>query len=507
MSDGERSSLVHSLMRSGGLVFVGLAFEMCVLFLAKILMARVLGPDAYGAVSLGLAVFTITSTLVLLGMNTGVSRFMPRDENVAVTRGVVVSALQITLPLAVVSGGVLVVFAPTIARELFHDPATAPVIRVFALVVPLSVFTKLALGGIRGAKKTVPKVYLKNIVSPAVRLVAIGVFLSIGWHAVGIAWAYLVSYAIAGLIGLYYLHRYTPVFTGRSYVSKHRELLVFSTPLVISAAMALVFDKVDTLMLGYFGATSAVGIYNVVYPVAWALLMMLNAFRYLFMPALSELHSEAAYDEMARMYQVTTKWVFLSTLPPFLGLVLFPRTVLSVAFGSAYTEGSLALVVLSVAFFTHAVAGPNKESLTSVGRTRLIMYDNALVAAVNVGLNLILIPRFSYLGAAVATAVSYVLLNLLYSYQLYRETGIQPLSASQLRPGVITVGTVLVLYWTLTAQFGTDPISFLLLAALMAVVYPLVILRFSRFEPEERSTFRQLRDRFAGLVNVSQLLR
>lgn len=41
-------------------------------------------------------------------------------------------------------------------------------------------------------------------------------------------------------------------------------------------------------------------------------------------------------------------------------------------------------------------------------------------------LNLALIPKYGYLGAGVATAISYVTLNLLYSAQLYRETGIHP---------------------------------------------------------------------------------
>lgn len=506
MSSAGSSSLVHSLLRSGGLVFVGLVFEVVVLFLTKVLMARVLGPDQFGAVSLGIAVLTVTSTLVLLGLDTGISRFMPRDDDVSATRGVVLSAMQIALPLALLSGGLLVVFAPAIGTHAFHDPSTVPILRVIALVVPLSVFTKLALGGIRGAKRILPKVYLKNVATPATRLVAVGGLLYIGWNAVGIAWAYFLSYAIACLIGLYYLRRDTPLFSKVSYTRRHRDLLVFSMPLVISAVMALVFDKLDTLMLGYFGATSQVGIYNVVYPVAWALLMMLNAFTYLFMPALSELHSEAAYDEMERMYQMTTKWIFLSTLPPFLVLVLFPRQIIAFAFGSAYAEGALALVVLSLAFFTHAVVGPNKESLTSIGRTRLIMYDNALVAGLNVVLNLLLIPRYSYLGAAVATAVSYALLNVLYSVQLHRAAGIQPLRPAQAWPGVITTALVLALYWPVTLRFGHGPVTMVVVVGAILVVYPLAIYYFGRFEPEEISALQRLRGRFDGVARVLHLI-
>ena len=102
---GQESSLIRSLMRSGGIVFLGLVVEMGLSFAAKILMARVLGPDGFGAVALGLTTFTILSYLVLIGMDTGISRFMPREDGRAFKRGVLVSGLQISVPLSLVCGG------------------------------------------------------------------------------------------------------------------------------------------------------------------------------------------------------------------------------------------------------------------------------------------------------------------------------------------------------------------------------------------------------------------
>jgi len=80
----------------------------------------------------------------------------------------------------------------------------------------------------------------------------------------------------------------------------------------------------------------------------------------------------------------------------FLVVVLFPEMVIRVTFGAEYDQRALALSVLAVGFFTHAVVGPNGNTLTSVGRTRLIMYDNVAVAVTNVTLNLLLIPGTGY---------------------------------------------------------------------------------------------------------------
>jgi len=75
-------------------------------------------------------------------------------------------------------------------------------------------------------------------------------------------------------------------------------------------------------------------------------------------------------------------------------------------FGPEYTDGSLALVTLALGFFTHSVAGPNVNTLTAIGRTRIIMWDNLLAGVTNIALNFALIPEYGILGAAVATAVS-----------------------------------------------------------------------------------------------------
>lgn len=492
----EGQTTFQKILTGSGIVFVGLVVEMGLSFLAKILIARILGPIDFGAVSLGITVFTITSYLVLVGLDTGVGRYLPRYDRSQARRGIIVSALQITVPLSILVAALLFVAAPAIARHLFHDPGTAPVLRVFSIVIPFAVIVKISLGSIRGVQKSLPKVYLKNIFIPSTRFAAIAIAIAVGLGGVGVAWAYTASYGLASVLGVYYLVRHTDVVSGGQTERMHSELLAFSAPLMITSGMALIYDKIDTIMLGYYWSTGEVGIYNVLYPIAWALLVFLNAFRYLFMPVISELHSEDRHRKMKRMYQVTTKWIFLATLPAFLVLALFPRQVLVLAFGPEYGSGDVALVVLSAAFFTHAFVGPNYDALTAVGATRRIMYDNVVVAVANVVLNFLLIPRYSFLGAAVATALSYMLLNLLYSYQLYRETGIHPVSWNLVRPGVVALSFAVVAHRVIVAFAGVTVVSVGAMAVGFGIGYPLVVLRFSSLSDEEREMISRLEGKF-----------
>lgn len=496
MGPGIRDESVRNLFKGAGVVFAGVVVELVISFVAKLLIARYLGPVDYGAVSLGLKLMTATSILVLVGLDSGIGRYLPRFDEPSRRRGVLKSALEIALPVTILASVGLFLAADPVAIRVFDDAAVVPVIRVFSVVLPFTMVFRLAIGSVQGMEQSVPKVLIQNLTLPLTRFLLIAVVVVYGLGAVAAAWAYGIAYVLAGSLGAYYLVRHTPLFTDAQPTSMHRELLAFSAPLMITAAMLQVLSYLDTFFLGYFATTGVVGVYNVVYPLAQLLTVVLSAFGFIVMPVISSLDAEESVAEMRRTYQLSAKWILLATLPVFLVVALFPEMVIRLTFGAEYDSGALALSALALGFFTHAIVGPNGNTLTSVGRTRLIMYDNIVVAVTNVVLNILLIPTYGLLGAAVATSISYGLLNALYTYQLYRETGIHPFTAGMVRPSVIAVAIVGVVYWLTTTFFVvTVPVLVVGFAAFL-LLYALVVLRFGGIENEELVLLWSFEERF-----------
>ncbi|MFB6081540.1 MAG: flippase [Halanaeroarchaeum sp.] len=487
---------VEKLASGGSLLFFGLVAELGISFLAKVVIARVLGPIDYGAVSLGVTTMIFLSTFTVMGLNAGVGRYLPRYEDPGDRRGVVVSAFQVAMPVSVVVGVAIAALSGPIARYAFHDPAVAPYLLIFGLAIPFGALMRLATGAIQGMQLAVPKVIVQNVTPPVTRFGAVLLAVGLGFGALGIATAYALAYVLAGLVGLYYVVRKTPLLDDVRPTPMRRELLRFSAPLVVTAAMSFVLGDVDTFMLGYFADTGAVGVYNVIYPISQLLTMALGAIGFMFMPVISSLDAEGATAEMHRTYQVVTKWVFMATLPVFLVVALFPTMTITVTFGGEYAVGAAALSVLAVAYFSHAIAGPNANVLTAIGNTRTIMWDNVAIATLNVVLNLVLIPRYGYYGAAVATAASYILLNVLYSTQLYRETGIHPFSTGLVRPGFIASVLVAVVYWVTRTFFQITVPLLVGMFVVFMVLYAVVILRFGGIEDEEIMLVLSFEERF-----------
>ncbi|MFB6080821.1 MAG: flippase [Haloferacaceae archaeon] len=492
----ELEQIFRDLLKGGSVVLFGRVAELGISFLGLTVIARLIGPTDFGAVSIGSAMLSVLSTFSILGLDTGIGRFLPRYDSAEDRRGVLLSGFRMGVPLAVVVGLAVVATADVVATRVFGDPSLAVVLVIFGAALPFAALVELCIGAIQGSKLVAPKVLVEQLTIPVVRVSIAFVVLYFGLGVVGISFAYGSGYVVAAAIGLYYLWRQTDLFGGGAYTPVYRNLLTFSMPLVVTIAMNKILGYIDTFLLAGYLPTREVGIYKVAYPVAMLLLIGLESINFLFMPILSGLESEDRYQELRRVFQVVTKWAFMGTLPIFLVIALFPEMTLKITFGDQYVGGAQALSILAAGFFVKVVAGPNSQLLTSIGETRVVMVSNSIAALVNVGLNLALIPRYGIAGAAFATAVSATLMNVLYTTELYRRIGVHPFTVALLKPGAVSLGLVVLLQWVTKTYFPvTVPVVVGMFVVFLAL-YAVTILRFGGVQQEEVQLILDVEDKF-----------
>ena len=489
-------SLYRKLIKGGGLVFLGLVFELGFSFFSQVIIARFFGKTDYGAISLGVTILGFATAISLLGLNKGIGRNLPMFEETSERRGVLVSALQMSLPLGLLIGASIFLSAPFLATNVFNDNSVVPILQIFGLTVPFAVLMRLTIGAIQGVKLSRGKVIVRNFVMPATRFLGVVLVLVFGIGILGIAFAYALAFVVATVAGLYFVYKYTSLFDNTRPDRMHRTLLSFSAPLVISTTMTKILSDIDTTLLGIYATTGDIGVYNVVYPLAALLSIPMNALGFLFLPIISELYANDEIDEVNRMYQVVAKWTVLATVPILFGMLFFPESVISVTFGTEYLEGGLALTVLSFAFFLPLVAGPNSNVLASVGATKYIMYIDTATAGLNIVLNLVLIPRYSFLGAAVATAISYVFMNLLYSTRVYLETGAHPLTKSMVVPSVVSLLFGSSVYLLVSRAVEVTPAIAILTGIVITLGHGIIVVTFGGIEQEEIMLVLSFEERF-----------
>ena len=466
------SDLRSGFLSGSLLIFLGLVLNRGFGFVSHIIIARIFGPVGFGGIAIGLTLLAFGSVLGSAGLHQGLARYLPRlseDERSTVAT----TGFQLATGISLVVAAALFGTAPWIAPFL-GGSGIVPVIRVFAVAIPMQVLLKLSVGVIRGSKRTRPKVLVSNVLLPVVRLLLVVAVIFVGLGQVGIAVAYVGAFGFAAIAGVSYVYRllgfdYCTGITDESY-----SMIRFSAPLLVGGATSLVVTDLDVLMLGAMVNSSAVGTYKAVYPLALLLNMTLISVGYLLMPVLSDLHSEGNASRMREVYRICAKWITALSIPLVYAFLVYPDWVIGLTFGSEYVSGSQALSVLSLGFVTHATTGPNGDALKSLGYSDVTMYTSIALGLLNAGLNLLLIPRFSIVGAAVATALSYFINNLLNGYILYARSGISPLSKGLVV--VLTAGVGSALFVSVASQ-ASSLISRSALVSLLTfcVVYAVVV--------------------------------
>jgi O-antigen/teichoic acid export membrane protein len=178
-------------------------------------------------------------------------------------------------------------------------------------------------------------------------------------------------------------------------------------------------------------------------------------------------------------------------------MVLFAGPILKLLWGPQYTAAATVLVVLVVGEIVGEMTGPVNKLLQSDDRTKLVMKNSLGHLGLNVVLNILLVPSFGLLGAAVATTVSVIAIDAVLVYEVRSKVGINPYSWDLAKPVVASVPGALIVWAILNLVFETVPTwSMVPGAAVYAALYLVILVATGAFKPEDadiiESGFRKL---------------
>jgi O-antigen/teichoic acid export membrane protein len=253
-----------------------------------------------------------------------------------------------------------------------------------------------------------------------------------------------------------------------------REMNRFGIPLVPTALFLWVTNFSDRLFLVHLADTTEVGLYSVGVRIASAMVLMLTAFR-LAWPAFA--YSIDDDGEARRTYAYVLTYVTLVTTWVATALALLSPWIVQWIAAPAFEESSR--VVGPLAFSAVAFAGYIVVAI-GVGRAKRTQFNwvvTGAAAAVNIGLNLILIPPYGMMGAAIATIAAYV---VMFVGMVWWSQRIYPVSY-QWRRVVTAAATGIALVAIGKLAGGGLPV-----AAPLAALYPLALLPLGFYLPAER---------------------
>ena len=378
-------------------------------YLLRIFLSRTLTLEEFGlfyAVSAFIGLFTLVR---YLGLNQALAKFIPefliRNE-----RGNIKSSIAIVLVIQTLTiiAFIMLVFAfrEQISLSFFKSPAAEPVLVLMMLSFFPSMFFTIFQSVFQGFQKL--KLYAS--VEPVRILFTFAfsiIFIDMG--ATGVAIAYLIAACVttAILFRNFYGLGVTKVKSKVSY-RLARKLLGFGVPVFVSSIAAIVISYTDTIVITFYRTLQEVALYQVALPTSQLLLVFSGSIAAVAFPLISELYSRKRYKDVEKGVRIMSVLLMAMIMPFVAVLATFPETIIVFLFGDSFILASFTLQVLSVSMIFYSVFVIFQTTLDGIGKpfvTTKLMFS---MAAINLILNLLLVPVLGITGSAFASLIAYL---------------------------------------------------------------------------------------------------
>ena len=231
----------------------------------------------------------------------------------------------------------------------------------------------------------------------------------------------LIAFLIAFLTASYFLKSIIRLDAASS-KEDQKEWIKLGTTFFLLYVIGSINARADILMLGFFGLTEKVGIYNIAVKIAQFIAMPLMLSNNIIAPYIAQMFDHQK-KQLSRLIKKVIRIVFLIGSIGFIIFYFFGRHLLSY-FGEEFEAGYFALMIIASAQMFNLFVGPVGNILTMSKFENIALKGMAGSAVINIVLNLVLIPLYGIDGAAIATFTGLVYWNIILFIAVYKKTGI-----------------------------------------------------------------------------------
>lgn len=393
-----------------------------ILVLIQILIARILGPDQYGQFILITFWCMLLSVFGKLGFDVTYLRFMPiyrQEGNIGAIRSLIRFSVGVCFLTSVAL--FLILFIPALKESI--------IVNIFALITLLGLVVMRFLDSyLKSLDIIVSSHFLQEMLRPilflGLFLMSVFFFQSSGYVAATIA--YTAAIVLVCILMFVQRSRSKSVFPAEEKGLEHHtkgEWIAHALPVMMIAGTAIIINRIDIVMIGYFQDQKSVAIYSVAHRISEFTIFGLFAATSLLSPYISKLHAKGDLKELQAKIDDIMRPVGVLTILAAFGILALGSFVLQL-FGPVYTTGMTCLFILVCSQTFNGLCGPVSLILSVTGYQKMAFKISILAAVLNVIANALLIPAYGIEGAAIASALSYVLWNVLMLVFIRRKLGL-----------------------------------------------------------------------------------
>jgi|GEM_PF-1933561 len=188
--------------------------------------------------------------------------------------------------------------------------------------------------------------------------------------------------------------------------------------------LMLLIKQADILFVSHYFGHGSAGIYSAAVKISALIPFGLSIVDYVYTPRISSLYAKNDSVKLQQYISHAAKIIILITVPLSVLLIVSGKYLLMI-FGGEFQSSYLPLVVLIVGQFINALTGMVGALMAMTGNQNTFLLVYILASAIDIVLNLLLVPRFGATGAAIASSTSIIMLNVCMYVLVWKKLGIK----------------------------------------------------------------------------------
>jgi len=405
-----------------------------------IYVIKILGVAEFGKFAFALAFVTIVVAISDFGLSDITTREFSQDKESekeypsVLSLKIILSAVSLILMLA----GSLFITSDFVVRKL---------IWVLSFFILINSFFYIIYAFLHARQRMEHEAGIKIV--QALVTAGMGFFVLFKFPSIeNVSFSYLFSSLFVLVLSLFFTHSYIfPLNLGwdRNILKKFFRL---SWPLGIATILIGVYSLIDSVIMGYFNQITQVGWYNVSRR-AVGIIIIPAAFIYMsFYPSLSKFFKESR-ETFQKIWNYYMQIMIVLTPPTVVGGLFFASQLIKFIFGPNSAPAVISFQILIFIVGINFLFYPYTLILIVSGQQKKYLWINLAATAINLLLNLILIPRYSLYGASAAAVITYIVLFLLCLEFSRRFTRISIFNLSLLKDLLISLLASAVMFFAI----------------------------------------------------------
>jgi O-antigen/teichoic acid export membrane protein len=374
------------------------ALNLVLAFFYAVYTARYLGAEGYGTIAFALSLCAIFGVL----MDSGLSQLAVREisRNKDLSDKYFFDIMEVKSILVFVTLLLIAVLMNVIRPD---NSDSVRVVYIIALSTSLASFNGV-FGSVFQSHEKMEYSSIGGVPSGIIMLLGALLAINQRFSVVGFAFIYLLANTVA--IAYSFVIFSTKFFKTRTRINidTWKALLIDAMPFGFTGLFVSLYYWIASVMLSYMKGNEVVGWYNAAYRLILILLILPQILTTSLFPAMSKFYITSS-DKFRFIQLKSFKYMVVLALPIGVGTTILADKIILTIFGPAFSNSAMALRILIWSSVFIFIGSSFSRLLMTSNRQMVVAKITAVCAIENILLNLVVIPRFSYTGAAFTTVI------------------------------------------------------------------------------------------------------